>query len=265
MNFEFNKNKIPKYWHSGSPSISFFFNALSSAFPPGEKFFCDAVAFYKDQVKDDSIRHEIDQFVKQESHHIFQHKLFNKAISSDHAIDMKSCEKRNADFLRSATSRFSPLEQLALTLAFEHFTASLADHVLRSEDFYENVHQSAAPLWLWHAAEETEHKSVAYKVFEQVGGTYWIRVKVYLLAFYKLFSIAFINQWNMLRSDKSLSMKDLWICFKYLFGANGILRAVLASLLIFFRKDFHPDHHGNDDLVTKWENENGKSIVSKAS
>src|SRR5690554_7972927 len=60
----------------------------------------------------------------------------------------------------------------------------MADMLLERDDVREDMHETMRPLWVWHAIEETEHKAVAYDVFQQVGGTYAER------AFYQLFATA---------------------------------------------------------------------------
>jgi hypothetical protein len=64
-----------------------------------------------------------------------------------------------------------PVRQRMVCTAFmEHFTAVLAEELPREDgDFRENIHPELADLWLWHALEELEHKSVTYQVYELIG------------------------------------------------------------------------------------------------
>jgi len=48
----------------------------------------------------------------------------------------------------------------------------LLEHPERSDGVDENFKQ----LWRWHAIEETEHKAVAFDVYQAVGGGYFRRV-----------------------------------------------------------------------------------------
>ena len=264
MKFDFYDKGFPRYWHSDSASITFFFNALSSAFPPGEKFFCDSVVYFKNHLQDEELKKQIDLFVKQEMHHAFYHKKFNKMLESM-GFDMKKAEQRNADFLNFARKNYNPMEQLALTLAFEHFTAALAFELLEKDDFKNRAHKSVGELWLWHAAEELEHKSIAMEVFLKMNGRYRTRLRVYLVAFYYLFSIAFKNQFDMLKCDGRLTLKEYMITFWYLFGPRGLLVGVLKSLFTFLRPGFNPQDHDTSYLHKKWEEENQSQIVGRAS
>lgn len=60
--------------------------------------------------------------------------------------------------------------QLSTTIALEHLTAIMADGLLREPRILENADTRFATLWRWHALEETEHKAVAYDVWETAMG-----------------------------------------------------------------------------------------------
>ena len=51
-------NPPPRWWHSNDPGRTAFFNALSSSFPLGEKFFMTAVRYYREQA-DEPLRSQI--------------------------------------------------------------------------------------------------------------------------------------------------------------------------------------------------------------
>src|SRR5690606_5157124 len=58
---------------------------------------------------------------------------------------------------------------LALTAALEHFTATLAELVLRNEDIRDAIgHEAVQHIFVWHALEESEHKAVAFDVYKAV-------------------------------------------------------------------------------------------------
>jgi predicted metal-dependent hydrolase len=66
---------------------------------------------------------------------------------------------------------------LAVTAAAEHFTATLAAAVLEGNTWdAQDVDTDARNLWLWHAAEEIEHRHVAFDVYVGLGGGYLRRV-----------------------------------------------------------------------------------------
>lgn len=68
---------------------------------------------------------------------------------------------------------------LAVTSALEHYTATLTETLLGSEDARAMFDTGEArDLLLWHVLEEYEHKAVAFDVFQTVSGSHRIRVGV---------------------------------------------------------------------------------------
>ncbi|HCW90045.1 MAG TPA: metal-dependent hydrolase, partial [Marinobacter sp.] len=57
---------IPKYWWDNDPVKTLLLAALSSSFPPGEKFFIDSVRHYQDQITDPELKKAIRGFIGQE-------------------------------------------------------------------------------------------------------------------------------------------------------------------------------------------------------
>ena len=68
---------LPRYWWDNDPVKTLLLAALSSSFPPGEKFFIDSVRYYQDQITDPELKKAIRAFIGQEAHHSKEHKLMN--------------------------------------------------------------------------------------------------------------------------------------------------------------------------------------------
>src|SRR5690606_38483751 len=65
--------------------------------------------------------------------------------------------------------------RLAITAAAEHFTAILAEGAFEN-GVLDNVHPLMQQLLAWHAAEEIEHKAVAFDVLQQIDSSYALRI-----------------------------------------------------------------------------------------
>jgi len=63
----FDLSRVPKYWHSESPFLTYFFMSLSIVFPEGERFFIDSVRRYEDRITDPRTRAEVRAFIRQEA------------------------------------------------------------------------------------------------------------------------------------------------------------------------------------------------------
>src|SRR3546814_11668091 len=81
-----------RWWHSSDPVRTAFFNALSSTFPVGEKFFMTSVRHYREGTPQ-PLRGQIDDFLYQESMHSREHVVFNRQ-AEDAGFDIASTEDR---------------------------------------------------------------------------------------------------------------------------------------------------------------------------
>jgi predicted metal-dependent hydrolase len=256
MRFPLDEN-VPRYWHSGSPFITHFFNALSVVFPEGEKFFIDSVRAYEEEIRDPVTRAEVREFVKQEAHHTYQHRILNDLVAR-HGVDMARYDALLGRALRWARRVLPRSVQLATTIALEHFTAILAHQLLTNPKATEGMHPDVKPLWLWHAVEETEHKAVCFDVYQQVGGGYLNRalnMARVMLGF--LLGISAI-QMSLLRADgKPFDRRDFASGLRYLWGRGGLLRSILPDLFAFFRPGFHPWQKDNRELIAAWAEQYG--------
>jgi predicted metal-dependent hydrolase len=262
---EFDLARVPKYWHSGSPFLSHFFTALSIVFPEGEKFFIDSVRHYEAQIEDSRTRAEVKAFIAQEAHHGYQHRLYNEWIES-HDVHAQRVDALVGKVLRFLRKVFTPMSQLAITIALEHFTAVLANQALTNPKVRDGIHPDMKPLWTWHAMEETEHKAVCYDVYEQVGGGYWRRVFIMsrvmigfpigqlCLTFYLLGCDGF----------KIFNIADIARGLRFLYGQGGFIRSGFPELRAYFRRDFHPWNSDNRELIAEWHEEYGDHVATSA-
>ena len=71
-----------------------------------------------------------------------------------------------------------PKVQLAITCAFEHFTALLGGYILRHPEVLSTLDEDAMKLWVWHAIEEIEHRAVAFDVYQEIYGDHKLRTLI---------------------------------------------------------------------------------------
>ena len=177
MRFDFERTGFSRYWHGGSPFKSFFWDALSTAFPPGEKFFIDSARGVRDQIDDPELLEEIAEFCRQEGHHTYHHRKFNQMVG-EQGFDVARYERRFARVLGRARRRLGPMGMLTVTMALEHFTAGFAHRYLSDPHLAEGADPNVRALWAWHAAEEAEHKSTCFVIYQRLGGAHRLRVAV---------------------------------------------------------------------------------------
>lgn len=252
MDFRF-PSSLPRFWFNNDPFVTHLYNALSTTFPDGEKFFVDAVRRYRDQITDPQLKKQISGFIGQEAFHSKEHIEFNTWLKSlGYDIEKYYAQVKNRTDL--ARQNAPALVQLAITCALEHFTAIMADQMLSHPEFAENVPPDILQLWMWHAIEETEHKGVAFDVFKAVGGDYRTRVVTMLFV-----TMNFIYQVSrihiaLLREDgKHLDLKMWGKGIWFFWGKPGWFRKLIPAWLQYFRPDFHPWQQDNQHYIEEWK------------
>lgn len=248
----FDLEAAPRYWHSDSPSLTHFFTAMSLLFPAGEKFFIDSVRAFEDDITDPLLRQQVKGFIGQEAQHSHHHRVYDRLMTREH-IPVERYEAWIEKVLQLVRRWVPPKAQLAVTISLEHFTAVFAHLLLSEPRFTEGMHPSVRPLWLWHAVEETEHKAVAYDVYQQVSGSYWLRALMMARAMLGFpFGIG-LFQLLLLAGDRKLGgFRDIFRGLRFVWGRNGLARAALPELMRFYRRDFHPWQQDNRDLIAAW-------------
>ncbi|MFN3587135.1 MAG: metal-dependent hydrolase, partial [Moraxellaceae bacterium] len=172
MDFQFDAS-IPLYWFDNSQFKSVLLTALSCTFPEGERMFVRSVRHYQPLLKSAQLREEVKGFIGQEAHHGNEHEVFN-ALMQEKGMPTQKVVDFVYNGIRWQEKRMSPERRLAKTCALEHFTAMLAELMLEHDDLLGGMDKNMLPLWLWHAVEESEHKSVAFDVYQEQVGSYWI-------------------------------------------------------------------------------------------
>lgn len=233
----------PRWWHGGDAGRTAFFNALSSTFPVGEKFFMTSVRYYRDGTAE-PLRSQIDDFLYQEAMHSREHVVFNRQ-AEDAGYDIDPLEERARRTI-SWVKRRSPLQQLAATCALEHFTATLAHDALADSRHLDGATDEAKRLWQWHAMEEIEHKAVAFDTYlhatrDMTAFRRWLkRSLVMCVTTVRFHYVIFRNTADLLRQDGRNDVATWWKLLSYLYGRPGTLRLLLLGVFTYMRPGFHP-------------------------
>ncbi|MBL7250335.1 metal-dependent hydrolase [Alloalcanivorax sp. C16-2] len=268
MNFRFQGFEQSRYWFDNDPVLTHFMNVLSVTFPDGERFFVDAVRAFRDQVDDPQRQKDISGFIGQEAMHSLEHKAFNDLVAGhgdgyDALVnEALSVAQR---LLAGARKHLSAERQLAATAGLEHITAILADTILKRGDMVEKMDPSVRPLWVWHAIEETEHKAVAFDLYQDVSGDYWRRQRAffygtaYLAVFSTYFTWRFLKEDGVHRRPLTLA-KGLW----KMFGYRGVVSQAIPAWFQYLRPGFHPWQDDNSHLLEQWRATLPEPAVSEA-
>lgn len=247
MDFEFDEN-IPVYWFDNNQFKSVLLTALSCTFPEGERFFMHSVRHYQQKLRSEKLKEEVKGFIGQEAHHGNEHEAFN-ALMQRKGLPTAKVEKFVHDGVRWQAKVLSPERQLAKTCALEHFTAMLAELLLEDEGFSEGMDKRMAPLWLWHAVEESEHKSVAFDVYQEQVDNYWIRASEMAITTLEFTGFTIFHYFQLRREMKDkTNWKDVRDGWNWLLGKPGFLRKLGPAYMAYYKRDFHPSKRDSRHL-----------------
>lgn len=252
--FHIDPAAVPLDWANADGFESTFLNALSLLFPEGEKFFVESVKQQKQRITDPELSSQIAGFIGQEAMHGREHRAFNTLLVSHGFTEAPRIEARLRAFLKNVRKTFDPLSQLAVTCALEHFTAMLAESLLGDERMREHLHPSVQRLWLWHALEESEHKSVAFDVYRAVGGGYARRVSIMVLTTIVFFAVQALVHARLMATRKILWKPWTWrrgIMQMWIYP--GFFTRLLPAYLAYFSPSFHPSDRDTRELIATWQ------------
>jgi predicted metal-dependent hydrolase len=245
---------VPKHFAAGEDLIqSHFAAALSAVFPEGEEFFVRSVRRFRDQIDDPQLKRQVAGFIGQEAMHGREHRAFNERLD-ELGYPTKGVERFTKRLLTFRERLLSPKSNLAVTAALEHFTATLAELVLRSDETRALFGNDAVrDLFLWHALEESEHKAVAFDVYKAVGGSERMRVmtmKFLRRAFVIGMAVQMVVSLLMDRASYQRGrLRRSWKAFR---STPLVSRDLWQQLKDYERPDFHPDDRDTTTLVEHW-------------
>lgn len=252
MEFRFPEQKSAFCFYDDNALASSLFAVFSAIFPPGERFFVDSVRRYRDRIDDETLASEVIGFMGQEAIHGRQHERLNEWFVA-HGYDM-AVPERTIRFGLDLLRRLPPSQQLACTTFMEHFTAHLAEQLLTDEAFRSGTDPEMIGLWMWHALEELEHKSVAFDVHRMVSENEHLErlLSGPLVVAALLPGIVFSMGWLIAMQGEAMRLREHRRGLRVLFGRGGFLREVLPHMPAFFARDFHPSDRATEELVEQW-------------
>jgi hypothetical protein len=254
MDFEESMQALPRHFAQDEDLIAGHLTAaLSSVFPDGEDYFVRSVRHYRDRVTDPALKRQVAGFIGQEAVHGREHRVFNDRLA-ELGYPTKLYERLTKKGLTLRERLAPPMANLAATAALEHFTATLAELVLTSEEVRDLFGAEAVrDLFVWHALEESEHKAVAFDVYKAMGGSE--RLRVWTMNFFRygfVIGMAIAVLFSMLGDKATYKPGNLRKSWKRFKASPVIDKKLWIQLRDYNRRDFHPDDSDTNELVERW-------------
>ena len=241
---------VPKHWLAGNAAATAISNGINMLFPAGERFFVRSVKRYLDRIPEGELREQVKAFFKQEGKHASAHDDFNDVLLQ-HGFDIERFLDRYQAISRWLEDRLPGKLNLAGTAAAEHFTAILADGAF-SKGILDALHPEMQKLLAWHAAEEIEHKAVAFDVLTLVDDSYALRIAG--LA-YATVMLGMFWAWAtaMLVRQEKLGFRGFVRELRRMRKEDPVIQRVFINgIKQYVRRNFHPRDNANERLAAQW-------------
>ena len=259
---ELQLDAVPRHWFAGNAAATAISNGLNMLFPAGERYFVRSVNHYLDQITDPELRTQIKGFFGQEGRHARAHDQLNAVLRAQgYRID--GFLARYAKLSRWIEDRLPAKLNLAGTAAAEHFTAIMAESAFTDHEF-ELLDPEMQKLLAWHAAEELEHKAVAFDVLREIDPSYALRIAGLAYATVLLAGFWLWGTTVLLRQDKltwRAALRDLAKVPSRGPTPGGVFARGIRSYL---RRNFHPSQQPTDGLAAAWFAEHGIPFTEAA-
>jgi len=249
-------------WNADHPELSHTLNAFQLALPYLEPYFIDAIKEASPHIRDARLLAEVRAFCAQEANHARLHKRYSKLLHARYPR-LREHEVAIRESL-IASRQQDPLDyRLAYTSAYEALTAQLARWVFQTGvPRLREAEPAFAELMRWHAAEEIEHRHVAFDVLMAVAPSYRLRVRG-------------------LRAALRKTLADLLPVVSYMLEVDGyagrpesrrrrvrvrlmFAREVLPAFVRYLKPNFHPSQELEPIAYQEWRAEHSLPVAAGA-
>ncbi|MFG2090593.1 MULTISPECIES: metal-dependent hydrolase [unclassified Spirillospora] len=256
LRFTYPKGAMRRHYADDDLILSHVVAVLSATFPRGEDFFIRSVRACSGQITDPELKRQVKAFIGQEVVHGREHDTLNGQLRRmgypTHWVDA---------FVKRSTGLglrlMPPRAALGHTAALEHYTATLAECLLtdpRAQALLGDT--EVRNVLLWHALEESEHKSVAFDVYRAAGGSERLRRRTMIEATVGLLGVTiFFTIVSMLMDPATYNPRRLAASLRALRHSPFLSEKVRARIRAYQRPGFHPDDFDAAGILTRWRTE----------
>lgn len=263
-NVSFDLSETPLHWIPGHPVSSNMITVLNLLLPEGERWFVETFNEALPMVKDEALAADMRGFVGQEAMHAEAHDKAVENWLSRHCVDSAGYQKQMEWVFRRVLGprggqtpeqqQKHLIERLWLIAAIEHYTALLGDFALNCTWFDDGADPAMADLYVWHGAEEVEHRAVAHDVAAYFGDSKLRRGRAMALALPFLLILwargfRFINSQDPFFAEMGTARKHRMYVRDYFRESRRGMFPKIWSLVLstgtYFRPGFHPSQIGD--------------------
>ena len=260
MRFDFDPKAIDPKFYLNTELASAYFASLSIFLTFGEDLVIDTARYHRDLVQDPLLKQRVTALIGQEAIHSKMHNELNDALLEvDYPVQLfRMWAGWVFDY---GFNRLPQPMKLSLMAGIEHFTAVLAEYMMKHEEiFFSSRDEKQRAIWMWHMLEESEHKDIAYDVFQALSNNYALRIAGFFPALITI--LILISAASLMvpfyREPKNLIRWSYWrelpYSFSLIFGLkDGVYGSTMQHIFDYLSPDFHPNDHDTSAYLSYYK------------
>jgi len=236
-------------WIPHKPEFAYAANSVSLLMPYAEPLFIKAVRHYLPDL-DPALRQRTKDYIRQETQHHQQHRRFNDIIAAQYpkVERLERWMKKVFDWL---WNRWSPRFNLAFAAGGEITAFGVACWTEKHlAELFDGADPIATTMFTWHLAEECEHRSSAFDVYEAVEGSRLRYVWGAFIALLTLGTFTWLGTFTMVRHDGRFWRPVTW--YRMIRWSFSLAFDLLPTLLVSSLPGHHPSSFTAPVFLSKW-------------
>jgi len=238
-------------WCPSQPEFSHSTNGFFLSLPYIEPYLIHNVREAASALQQDTPLQEVVKgFIGQEARHAQQHRRYNELLKQSYP-GLAAFEARlKARFDEHKRTR-TLMWRMAYSAGFEALTYHLVCYLVgKGRSWLDDSDPSVLALTMWHAAEEVEHKSVVYDVYQALGGGYLLRLRGLFAALRDGVTDLRAVARHMLEVD---GLTHDPVSQRRLKGLRRTLaRALVPRFSTYLKPYYHPSQHEDPVELARW-------------
>jgi uncharacterized protein len=248
LTFEYPPNLNP-CWNPRLPEFAAAANSVSLLMPYAEPYFVRSVRAVLPRL-DGPLRADAEAYLRQEGAHHRQHRRFNDLVVARRPA-LARLERLMGRVYGGLGRRRSDRYNLAFAAGSETLAFTLARWTERHlTELFDDADPVPATLFLWHLAEEVEHKSAAFDVYAAIDGSRWRYTHATLLSLLILTVFAVAGTLTMLWGSRRLWSPVTW--FRLVRWAVSFGFVLFPTLLVSALPGHHPRQLVDPVFLPAW-------------
>lgn len=248
--------ELRRRWCHNTIFYTMLLNAYTIMFPAVERYTVTVLRAILGEITDPELKARASAMIAQEAIHAKQHEDSLQVLQKT-CVDHSFVERFNQvvmaslHWLARPFGRLGNYVLLAGVAGGEHWTTIVSRESIKFRAF-DYANGPMADLFLWHATEEIEHKSVAYDVLQHLRPGYLIRVLGFVIAtfiFFFLNIVTLVFLIGQMRVQEFLHPRFYTEILLFLLWWPGAIWKTLWALIEYCLPGFHPDKHNDDKLL----------------